>query len=357
MAQAPVRRFPLVQVLRASAALSVAWTHILHDALALSPHTVPLRRLHDGLPWDAGVDVFFVISGFIIVHASGRLFAAPGAPRIFAFRRLARIVPLYWLMTTFFLIEAACSPGTIHGALGGAGYILKSYLFIPAARPDGVVQPALGLGWTLNDEMFFYAVFTPFLALPRVPAVLGAIGGLLGLVVAGQVGLLHGVILRSWANPIILEFCAGMMLALTLDGILLRPPLRLGLVLGALALLIWHPDGPRIVCNGIPAVALLLAAISGPAAGRLPRAELWMIRLGDASYALYLVHPFVMRGIALLWRQLAGSASIYGYIVICLALAQLAALALHLMFEQPVGRRLRAWSAPAQAAPARLVAR
>ena len=150
--QAPSRQFPLVQALRAIAAFSVALTHILYDALGMAPGAGRARDLYQAMAWVAGVDIFFVISGFVIVHSSRRLFTAPGAMRLFAVRRLARIVPLYWVMTSLFVAEAFLDPGAVNGAIGGAAFIIKSYFFIPCARPDGVVQPVLGLGWTLDRK-------------------------------------------------------------------------------------------------------------------------------------------------------------------------------------------------------------
>ncbi len=337
------RQFPLVQALRALAALAVALAHVTHDALALWPHSRPLAWLYGAMPWDAGVDIFFVISGFVIVHSSRSLYGTRKAARRFAVRRLARIVPLYWLMTSLFLAEWAFSPGSIHGDIGGLGYILKSYLFIPAARPDGLVQPALGLGWTLNYELFFYALFLPFLALRPAIAVLGATLLLAVLVASGQAGLVHGVVLQTWSAPIVLEFCAGMLLALLPGRVSLPAIIRLALAAGALILLHWQPAGwPRVLGNGIPAALLVAAAISGRGAEEPNRLERALILLGDASYALYLVHPFIMRAAALGWMHLHRAGGPAFYILLCLAAAQLAALALHRGFEKPCTAWLRA---------------
>jgi len=337
------RQFPLVQALRALAALSVAFSHVAHDALALWPHSRPLAWLYGAMPWGAGVDIFFVISGFVIVHSSRSLYGTREAARRFAVRRLARIVPLYWLMTSLFLAEWAFAPGSIHGDIGGPGYILKSYLFIPAARPDGLVQPALGLGWTLNYEMFFYALFLPFLALRPALAALGATLLLAVLVAAGQAGLVHGVVLQTWSNPIVLEFCAGMGLALLPGRVSLPAIIRLALAAGALILLYWRPVGwPRVLGDGLPAAMLVAAAVTGRGAKGPRRPERALILLGDASYALYLVHPFVMRAAAMGWLHRPPAGGPAFYILICLLTAQLAALALHRGFETPGIAWLRA---------------
>jgi exopolysaccharide production protein ExoZ len=346
------RRFPLVQALRAVAAASVALTHILYNALAMAPGAVIVRQLYRAMPWSAGVDIFFVISGFVIVHASRSLFTTPGAAKLFLQRRLTRVVPLYWLMTSLFLIETMISPDAINGALGGAVFIAKSYLFIPCARPGGVVQPVLGLGWTLNYELFFYVIFTPFLRLRQAQAVTGATLLLAAFVLAAPHGLLHGVILQTWSNPIILEFCAGMLLALLPSSFTLHAIPRLAIVAAVLVLLHLQPGWSRLAACGIPAAVLLFAAVTGKASARLPRIEIGLVMLGDASYALYLVHPFVMRAMALLWQHLHRPGGIYAYILACLVLAQLTAIVIHYWFEIPVTRQLRAVLEERQVSPA-----
>lgn len=337
MPSQPPRRFPLLQALRAVAAFSVALTHILYQALGMVPASKPVRALYDFMPWGAGVDIFFVISGFVIVHSSRRLFGTAGAARNFAARRLARIVPLYWLMTSLLLVATIYFPNSVNAAIGGPVFVLKSYLFIPCARPDGSVQPVLSLGWTLNYEMFFYFVFIPFLYLREVQAVKLATIVLALFVLAGRNGLFAGVILQTWSNPIILEFCAGMLLALLLGTFFLNTALRMSIVILALTWLHLMPDVNRVIAYGIPATLLVFAAIIGKPATGMPKLEVWLVRLGDASYALYLVHPFVMRAASLLWRHAHGPA-IYAYILVTLTVSQLAALAIHYYFERPVRR-------------------
>ena len=337
-------RYELVQALRALAALTVAFGHIAHDAQAGDRATPGLARVLAWLPWDSGVDVFFVVSGFVIAVSSRRLFATQDGPKQFLVRRLARIVPIYWAMTLLFLVAATLLPGTVHANLGGPWYILAGFLFFPAARPDGVVQPPLGLGWTLNDEMFFYLVFAPFLRLPRTPAVL-AVAVALGLLVGlGQVATLPGVALATWANPLVLEFCAGLLLALPAGRLVLPGAVRL--LLAALAVALLHlgsPDWPRVVAAGLPALLLVAAAgLTRPASGRAHAGLSALSRLGDASYALYLVHPFVMRAGDLLWAHLGQPGGVAAYVLASLLVAQIAALAIHAWFERPATKAARA---------------
>jgi exopolysaccharide production protein ExoZ len=346
----PPRLFPWVQVLRATAAAAVAWEHIAHDAIAAGHDPAGWIATALGvLPWTAGVDVFFVISGFVIVHASGRLFAAPRGWLTFLRRRLTRIAPLYWGLTTLLLATTLVDRRAVHGALGDAWYIAASYLFIPVARPDGLVQPALSLGWTLNYEMFFYLLMTPFLLLPRSSAVALCAATLGTLVLAGQAHLSAAVPFVFWSNPVVLEFAAGMGLAQAVaHG--MRLPLWLRLALVAIALAALHLDTvlgrtSGLVEVGIPAVLLVCATVSGDGGQPRGRALRLGVRLGDASYAMYLVHPFVMRALTILGAHLQGLGEWagVGYVAVSLGLAQAVALAINIGVERRFTRLLRRW--------------
>jgi len=335
-----------VQGLRAAAALSVAFVHFTNDAVSFGADpSGALHAIARFMPWDAGVDIFFVISGFIIVHASAPLFGAPGASWRFLRRRLTRIVPLYWLTTALFLLILWRDGGAIHGDIGGGAFIAASFLFIPWPRPDGIMQPAFGLGWTLNYEMFFYLVLACCLSLPRKAAVAAAAGVLCALILLDQLGHFPNPQFGFWSSPLTLEFCAGMAIAQArAAGFRLNVAPRLLLPLAALVILhLTVQSAPqfRPFAFGIPALMLVAAAALGRPAAALSRRHLWMVRLGDASYALYLVHPFVMRAMSIPWHRFHAQTAWAGtmYILIGLLVAQLCALLIHVLFE----RKLTGW--------------
>jgi exopolysaccharide production protein ExoZ len=342
------RLFPWVQALRAIAAAAVAFFHIANDAVTAGRDPSGLIVSVSALmPWTAGVDIFFVISGFVIVHASAKLFAQPGGSARFLRRRLTRIVPLYWVLRTLFLAMTLLQRSAIHGETGGPGYILASYLFIPFARPGGLPEPALGLGWTLNYEMFFYLVMTPFLLLPRLAAVAGSAAALCLLVTIGQTVGFGFLPLRFWSDPIVLEFVLGMGLALAVSrGLSLPGWARVAMIAIAVAWLHHQAGGPslgRVVSFGLPGALLVAAAVSNRRADHIGPTAGVLIRLGDASYAMYLFHPFVMRGFTLLGAHIAMHTETSGivYVATSLAVAQLCALAINAGFERKVTAILR----------------
>ena len=339
-----------VQVLRAISAIAITILHVAQSAGVFvgRPGEAPYPWLKF-LPWDASVDIFFVISGFVMVYASSRLFARPGAVRLFAGRRLARIVPLYWAATTLVLLVALASPAMLSEPLGGGvAYILASYFFIPWQRPDGFIQPIFRLGWTLNYELLFYTTFALFVGLRRGRAVAGVSAVMIALAGAGLALRPDNPQLRFWTDPIILEFAAGMLVAqLLLADVRLRSSACIALaVLGVAMLFVeGRADGPwRLLTYGVPATLFLAAGTLGRPGGRPPSRTMRLgILLGDASYAIYLVHPFPMRAFAVLWARLhwTGMSGILCYIAATVLFACAVAVFVHLRIEMPLTRWVR----------------
>ena len=227
-----------VHLLRAVAALAVMFAHAHSSALVMGiGNYVP-----DFPIGAAGVDLFFVISGFVMVVASADLFGRRGAPLYFFLRRLARIVPLYWFVTGIFLfiLFAGRHHSTTYLSVSD---VMTSLLFIPHQLPSGVVAPIYGLGWTLNFEMMFYVVFSAVLFLrPRIAIPMLSVAMLgLGYVVPR---FPLGLPVSFWANPIIVEFVFGMIIGLArLEGY--RMPKWLAALLVAAAIC-WFAAGD---CN------------------------------------------------------------------------------------------------------------
>ena len=264
-----------VQVLRAISAIAISILHIAQAAGAFvgRPGEAPYSWLKP-LPWDASVDIFFVISGFVMVYASTRLFARPGGMWLFTARRAARIFPLYWVATTGVLLVAFIKPDALSEPLGeGIGYIIASYLFIPWQRPDGFIQPVFRLGWTLNYELLFYTVFALFIPFRRKSAVAGVSVVIGALAVGGLLFRPSNPQLVFWTDPIIIEFVVGMLVAsLLLGGVRVDMRVRFALAAAGVVLLFFEgtSDGPwRLVSYGLPATLFLAAAVLGRPGGAL----------------------------------------------------------------------------------------
>lgn len=366
-----------IQILRAVAALMIVLSHAQDDALNQAVKAGVAFARTDALPWVAGVDLFFVISGFIMVHASGRLFATKGAAGAFIGRRLIRIVPLYWLITAITLVVLGIAAWRGKQAFPGLEEIASSLGFVPFARPgDGQPRPLAAQGWTLNYEMFFYVVFALFVGLRREVAVAGVAAALMLVVALGVAFRPTGTALAFWSDPIVLEFAIGMGLALIWHHGF-RLPRWLAFLLGAvgLAVLALDLDGMNEIANfavdpngfgrlaacGLP-MALLFGAIvlAEPAFSSRSRWGSFMALLGDASYALYLFHPLVvvLARKAYLALGLAHPLGIWPLVAADIPLAAALALAIHAAIEKPAGATLQAWfrnkvGRPASAQPGR----
>ncbi|TNC12140.1 acyltransferase [Methylobacterium terricola] len=340
-----------MQVLRGLAALMVAAGHAQFEAAGLAARAGLPFAPAAWLPWPAGVDVFFVMSGFIIVHASAPLHGRTDARRVFLGHRIARVVPLYWLATTLTLALVWLRPGLVGTGTEGPLSVVASYLFWPMARADGTVLPLYSLGWTLNYEMAFYVLFALVLPWGRRGAVLGVVALLAALVLVGAIVRPLPVPLAFWGDPIVLEFACGAGLALARqEGLRLPGPARLALAVAGLVLLSLAgeaPALPRFIAWGGPALLLVAATALGKA-GAATRALHPAIVLGDASYALYLAHPFVVRGLRVV-AEATGLAAILGpgpLVLLMLAASAAAAILLHRLVERRLTRTARAVLTP-----------
>lgn len=332
-----------IQVLRALAALSVVVHHAGYDADTIAQRVGRAPLGIEGV-FDAtfGIHLFFVISGFIMVRTARR-FGEPGASWRFFGRRLLRVAPLYWLMTSLVLLGAAMAPDLLNGPIDGWTLWLGSYLFVPVARLDGAIRPVLGQGWTLDYEMFFYLIFAGAMLLPRRPGLWLLTGTLIGLTILGRVLQPMTPALFVWTDSLLLEFLLGVGIGLAQEA---------GLRLGALAASVLAAAGTAAaillgarggtvgldpwVAAGIPAGAILAASVVGPI-WRPWRGVLMLAALGDASYSLYLTHPFAIRLLRVGWGATIGGLWPLGvFAVVAVIAAVILALLVYRLVERPM---------------------
>ena len=337
-------RIKSVQALRAIAALFVVVAH----ATALWQDKAGRGAAYIFTGGLSGVDLFFVISGFIIL-VSGMPFAGkPGGPTRFFELRLIRLVPIYWLATSLKLALVMVAPASVLvNGRPGAWNILASYLFIPSANAEGLIVPVLVVGWTLSFEMLFYIIFAIALGIVVNPLVVI----LPVLILVSLVSLLH---MDAWpaftslANPLLLEFCFGMIVGqLYRSKRLERLPEWTGLLLLVASfgylLTVPAPDPwSRAFGWGIAAACALAGAIvlERRFIGRLADA---MVLQGEASYSLYLVHGFVLPvvGFAVVRLHLPNLALGAVIVVAATGSSVIASTVTHIYVERPLTNVLR----------------
>lgn len=322
-----------VQALRLVAAGGVA---LSHGADLLVPHDAA-HRLFWAVPWTAGVDLFFVISGFIMLLLTEGRFGSPRSASLFLRRRVARILPAYWFFTAIVVAAVIAAGGQLKGTTADGSQIATSLAFIPWPRGDGKLVPVLPQGWTLNYEMSFYLAYTLALLHRRGAVMLCACFALLAA--SNTLWPAELFALRFWTAPIILEFVAGIVLArLYLGGV--RLPRLARWALAALAVAGWLLTGRlalgawyRPVHLGIPAMLACAALILGPEPARLGLVRRSIRLGGDASYALYLSHYIVINMVALLWKR-AGLGLPWLGVAVGLACSFAVAISFYLLVER-----------------------
>ncbi|MBD9375310.1 acyltransferase [Rhizobium sp. ARZ01] len=310
-----------IQYLRAVAAIAV----VLFHAAEKTGGTFAIGA--------AGVDVFFVISGFIMWVISEGKNVSPGR---FLADRVARIVPVYWIATAVMIFGALA--GLFPNLTLSAAHVLASLFFIPAPSPSsGEIWPVLVQGWTLNFEMFFYVAFALALFLPRSRQ-LPVLGGVFAiLAVAGTWLETDDPLLSFYTQPIILEFVAGMLLGqMWLKGRMPRPGTGIALVVlavvGFAAIELFRLPFDERSCGPL-AVALVLGVLALEAHGFFRQLAVPAF-LGDASYSIYLWHTFAISVVAKVALRLALDPLI-ATLLACFA-GVAVGLAAYLMIERPV---------------------
>lgn len=261
-----------IQALRGFAALNVV---LFHCVATGATYGLPAARLGSLDKWGAsGVDLFFVISGFVMVYTQHH---NPKSALQFFTNRMQRIVPLYWFMTIAIFALAATVPAVFRNGGFGLDHLLLSLLF--ATGLDGG-RPIVVVGWTLELEMLFYLVFALSLLISN--RVLAATFCAACLALFAAIG-----------SDLPLEFLFGMGCA----AVFIRHrSLPIGLsafLLGAALLLATlfmdDPKSHRVIVWGIPSALILLGAVYLPQTRS--RVALY---LGAASYSIYLSHIFVI---------------------------------------------------------------
>lgn len=288
--------FDSIQALRGLAALLVVLEHI--------------RFLNCGA---FGVDIFFCISGFMIMYTTHR------DAEHFLLKRLIRIVPFYALMTlgTFFLL--LLFPSMFEQTPANPVFLVKSLFFIPFDIGGGVLQPLYRIGWTINCEMFFYLLFCISMHISR--RLRGVVCSLLMCIIVFAGSLLPNqpAPLTFYGSPVMLEFLLGILcyyaarriyqLCYKLPSLRNQEspegrPFATTLLPGVLCLLtaaillmymlltkstINVLGFYRIFFWGIPSMIIVLSFFT---AGLFLRMPSWSVKLGNISFSLYLIHYY-----------------------------------------------------------------
>jgi exopolysaccharide production protein ExoZ len=338
--KASAQRFDSLQALRAVAAIMVVLFH-------LQVYTIPVVMGRGEGLWPAfamgyaGVEIFFVLSGFIMVLVHRHQFGQTRNALPFVWRRVERIYPVLWIVLAILIALRFFDDGT----LPSPNEALRAFTLWPTAG-----APVLEVSWSLTFEMLFYLIFALFIVNLRVGVLVGGLW-----FAASFVSAVTGY--QGWGATLLLSpynvlFLLGILAALAfrqlgprlagaalLTGAALYLSVGLAEVYGALILEMGH----RTLAYGIGAMAIVAGLAALELGGRL-RVPVVLRFLGDASYAIYLVHVMAMTVAVRLLTEL-GLANVLGVIpmaVLAIAGALIGGSIAHLLVERPLLRWLRA---------------
>ena len=323
-----------VQMLRAIAATMVVFVHFDTELVRLQAR--PL-----GSFWLAsGVDIFFVISGFIMWTSVERRHGMTASA--FLRNRIIRIVPLYWLVTAVVMAIVLVAPDAARTTVLDPVHVAASFLFLPAKHPVlAGFWPVVIPGWSLNYEMLFYAVFAIALLASQGKRGLRFFlicAMLLTIVAAGQVLKDRIDVMGFYADPVTMEFLLGIALAVFCSKDLVQRSYAYFAAIPVGFSLLWAASHLH-VWGGLIFVGATL--IVGGAVLMPPISKNVLSHLGDASYSLYLTHGIVLSALAWLCERLLLSPSPATFISIGLTCAFATAFILYNCVEVPITAALK----------------
>jgi len=324
-------------MLRGIAATMVVFVHI----------ALQLKRLGYGsysADWlSSGVDIFFVISGFIMWVSVERRVGMTAAE--FMRHRIIRIVPLYWAVSGGVLVICLVAPHLLRTTSFDASHALASFLFIPARHPTVTTQfwPLLIPGWTLNFEMLFYVLFAIAIAgsngssRTRLILIASLIFGtvLVATALKGRIDVMN-----FYANPIIFEFLAGIFVGILYLKMGSRRSWKWLSVLAIGFFFLWYNEPMSIVGSASILVGATMVVSGALFAPTIPIPGLKAV--GDASYSLYLTHVVTLAALSHFWRafELQGLGQI-AFTIIGLIVSIIGAFFCYHLLERPMTTGLK----------------
>jgi exopolysaccharide production protein ExoZ len=339
-----------IQSLRALATFTVVAYHALallefHAAYFMGGKRPDIPQLSAGI---GALDVFFVLSGFIMIYIT-KDSETPGG---FLFKRFSRIAPLYWIMTTLTIAIALKARWIFPHANLSALSVLCSYLFIPYPDINGALRPVLYVGWTLNIEILFFAAFALALMLPlgrRTAGLVLTLGTvwLIGKALSGLTPVAH-----FYGEKYTVDLMIGCLLAPAarlpqVVAFAKRTPMRPFIVGAGVVLCMLGPlTFGHVVLTSyalcVPAGVLVMACALQDL-HREPTKRSLLSFYGDCSYSIYLIHIIVLPLVASRVFRLFGASSMAPVTALTLELACVLALGplVHLFVELKCSELLR----------------
>lgn len=311
-----------IQVLRFLAAFSVMMVHL------------PIFGFG---AW--GVDIFFVISGFIMMYVT------EFSERNFFLKRIFRVVPLYWILTIGVFSLAIFFPGLLNNTTANFEHLIKSLFFIPFDKNGIGHFPILFLGWTLNFEIIFYFLFSIALFVSKKNRFILCSILIILFLFSNSFLINKDFIFASYYNFMFLEFIFGMIAFIIWNKFKFTIKINLlnhcifFLIVLILAFVISKLTFVRVVHYGVFSFMLLTYFLFFLSNIKFPKI---IVSLGDASYCMYLFHPYVIQFFYKIFRIDNYNFLIQSVLtIIIINLVFLASLLIYNFIERPINTNLR----------------
>ncbi|ELY2859501.1 acyltransferase [Cronobacter sakazakii] len=325
-----------LQAVRFFAAFAIVVYHAARQ-LRLSSENELINRVYEILSTklELGVDVFFVISGYVIYSSYQSRNKSAGE---FIIDRIIRVAPMYWVTSIIFILMLHINFNLYPISDISFTGIIKSLLFIPSLNLEGKYLPVLSVGWSLNLEMMFYASFSLCILLFKRRIFISIIS------VVSLVYLLSPIIegMYFYHNTLVFEFLAGCVIASLGDerlSILKRHKKYFTiLLLVAFLLALTISSSNRLLIWGVPSFLLVLFCVTNDKSIRTRKA---MMVLGASSYSLYLLHRIVITSVAWAYGNEDNAMVLF---LISISLSVLLSVYMYKYIEMPVTNWLRGFS-------------
>ncbi|TPW33322.1 acyltransferase [Martelella alba] len=321
-----------IQYLRAIAAIIV----VFHHARGPQPWLFnPIEWFGAGAK---GVDIFFVISGFVMYFTS-----LNKRPIEFIKSRINRLVPLYWIFTLIIFLGTTLRDHIFN--IDHLLFLIKSMFFVPAFSLDhpGHVWPVLVPGWTLNFEIFFYLIFAFGLFIKNPYHFVMTV--IVLLISMGLIFDFSNPLFITYTSPLLVEFLAGMIICrIYLSGKISPSLFPLGPICFLLLLSFQYIIGKefKAIIDPLCAAGVVIGGLSIEERLR-SRPSRVMYELGNASYSIYLCHGVFLAFFYLLFKHMPLDGALQFCIFLLSALfgSIVSGVFVHYYIEKPLTRILK----------------
>jgi exopolysaccharide production protein ExoZ len=348
-----LKNYQSIQIMRAVAVLLVLIFHInaVSYKYFINLDLPKILQLGKG-----GVDLFFVISGFIMIHITKNIKPNLTSSLLFMKKRIIRIYPVYWFYTFIVLCLIFIDPSMVNSSQTGDVSVIKSLLLLPQSE-----KPILNVGWTLVYEMYFYvliAMVIPFL--PWKNYLLYLLGLAIAIIIMRLNISIISPTLKLITSPLVLEFILGGVCAFFLNIInekYKRHHSLIHLIMTAFCILFvtyiifnasniltLEKEMQRFIFFGITSFFVLfifvsLESLKGFKHNRFNR---FLIKMGDSSYSIYLSHILVLKTVCIVWNIFIPSNVFNDILQICMVVFAVFTFGYlsFIFIEKPLTKRL-----------------